>query len=530
MAEDKKNVPYDLSRRSERSTEEIVPLFCFSCGRTGHNHEGCSKGRPGSGSSLDVTQSYAGGTPASVDPPSQPSGGTSCPSPSSVGIKPPRRKPSKKATKSTTHEELEKLYRTGEESRNPVGESVKLYNEQISISDPNFRDIKAESFEECGLHPDILKVLKSMQYEKPFPVQKYAMSIIQSGRNLRASACTGTGKTAAFLLPIINNILKRDIRSSKELPQRPKALIISPTRELAQQLFNDATKFTAFTDVKAKLCHGKTSVDQETQRIKSGVNILIGTLGRTVDHLRRETVALDELGYLVFDEADRIMEEDFAEEFEDFKRFLEKSGCRPQTLMFSATFADSVMSKIKSLLADHVVLRVGVQGTVNEDIDQNVVAVPEDEKREKLLEMIIAGPTDKTLVFVRSRERADMLIDYLFRNEIRANVLHGERDQYERTKALREFSDGSVSILVATWLANRGLDISLVNHVINYDLPNTMEQYINCLGRTGRVGNRGRATSFFDPRFSEDIAMAPALCRKLLEGGAPAIPEFLRVE
>lgn len=332
-----------------------------------------------------------------------------------------------------THEALEKLYSTGLSRRNPLGENCKrIQDGTVYVSEASFHKTKVESFEESGLNPKILDMVKKLGYTTVFPIQKYAIAIIKSGRNLMASAQTGCGKSAAFLLPLIDNILVSDVRTEAKLPQYPKALIISPTRELAQQIADEATKFAAMTDLKIKLCYGKTSYGSEIENIKMGTNILVGTVGRTLDHLNRKTISLRELRYLVFDEADRLMEEDFCEAFDDLIRFVDESRCMPQTLLFSATYPKRIKEKLFSVIEDPVILRVGICGTVNDDVNQEIVLVNECDKATKLLETITEecnqhSTTSKILIFVRTKERAEEVARNLFLKGVHACLLHSDR-------------------------------------------------------------------------------------------------------
>ncbi|RWS31594.1 ATP-dependent RNA helicase vasa: isoform A-like protein [Leptotrombidium deliense] len=378
----------------------------------------------------------------------------------------------------------------------------------------------------------LLGAIEKCHYTRPTPVQKYGIPIVLAKKDLMACAQTGSGKTAAFLLPIIQDMLR-----DKELPsmygqsvQSPVCVVISPTRELALQIYGEAFKFTKGSIVKPQIIYGGTSAGHQLAQISRGTHILVATPGRLNDFLTKGKISFDHLKFLILDEADRMIDQGFIPEVRKMvsDNSMPEKGKR-QTLMFSATFPDEVQRLAAEFLSDdYVFLTVGIVGAANTDVDQSVMKVEKYEKRQKLTELL--GSTDikdRTMIFVEQKKTADFLASFLSQSSYKATSIHGDRFQRQREEALIDFKTGRMPILVATSVASRGLDIKDVRHVINYDLPKEIDDYVHRIGRTGRVGNVGKSTSFYDP--SVDRPLAKSLV-KILQGAQQQVPEWLSEE
>ncbi|KAG9510726.1 ATP-dependent RNA helicase DDX3Y, partial [Fragariocoptes setiger] len=390
-----------------------------------------------------------------------------------------------------------------------------------------------ESFDELRITEAIRNNIALCGYDKPTPVQKHAMPIIMARRDLMACAQTGSGKTAAFLLPILNQIM--EIGPSPNFPTRgrpcyPMGLVLAPTRELASQIYEEAAKFSYRSVLRPVVVYGGANPMNQMEDIRAGCHLLVATPGRLVDMIDRGRVALDNVKCLVLDEADRMLDMGFEPQI---RRIIQSPEMPPvgqrQTLMFSATFPKKVQELARNFLENYIFLAVGRVGSTSENITQKVFLVEESEKRSFLLDLLNgsgfnqAGPDSLTLIFVETKKGADSLESYLHRYDYPVTSIHGDRSQGEREDALAAFRSGQCPILVATAVAARGLDIPNVKHVINYDLPTDIEEYVHRIGRTGRVGNLGLATSLFNDK---NRNLAPDLLELLSESKQDA-PEWL---
>jgi len=349
-------------------------------------------------------------------------------------------------------------------------------------------------------------------YTKPTPVQKYSIPIIIGRRDLMACAQTGSGKTASFLIPLLYQLYHDG--PAKETPnegggtryqrskQYPLGLVLAPTRELASQIFDEARKFAYRSQVKPCVVYGGADIAMQMRELGKGCHLLVATPGRLVDMLDRGKIGLDCIRHVVLDEADRMLDMGFEPQIRRIveKDAMPKTGVR-QTLMFSATFPKEIQILARDFLHNYVFLAVGRVGSTSENITQKVVWVEEYDKRSFLLDLLNAsGPGSLKLVFVETKKGADSLDSFLYSEGYPCVSIHGDRSQKEREEALKQFKDGKMPILVATAVAARGLDISNVEHVINFDLPSDIEEYVHRIGRTGRVGNLGLATSFLNEK------------------------------
>uniref|UniRef100_A0AAY4D8F8 RNA helicase n=1 Tax=Denticeps clupeoides TaxID=299321 RepID=A0AAY4D8F8_9TELE len=357
-----------------------------------------------------------------------------------------------------------------------------------------------DSFHDVDMGEIIMGNITLSRYSRPTPVQKHAIPIIKSKRDLMACAQTGSGKTAAFLLPVLSQIYTDG--PGEALQQYPLSLVLAPTRELALQIYDEARKFAYRSRVRPCVVYGGADIGQQIRDLERGCHLLVATPGRLVDMMERGKIGLDYCSYLVLDEADRMLDMGFEPQI---RRIVEQDTMPPkghrQTMMFSATFPKEIQILARDFLDEYIFLAVGRVGSTSENITQKVVWVEENDKRSFLLDLLNAtGKDSLTLVFVETKKGADSLEDFLYREGYACTSIHGDRSQRDREEALHQFRSGRCPILVATAVAARGLDISNVKHVINFDLPSDIEEYVHRIGRTGRVGNLGLATSFFNDK------------------------------
>lgn len=371
------------------------------------------------------------------------------------------------------------------------------------------------SFEDVNLTEIMRSNISHARYDKPTPVQKYAIPIVLGHRDVMACAQTGSGKTAAFLVPILNQMYETGpvkhmgpYNRQQNRKQYPLGLVLAPTRELATQIYDEARKFAYRSRVRPCVVYGGSPIHEQFRELERGCHLLVATPGRLVDMLARGRVALDHCRHLVLDEADRMLDMGFEPQIRKIveSHTMPKTGER-QTLMFSATFPKQIQVLAQDFLHNYVFLAVGRVGSTSENITQKVVWVEEMDKRSFLLDLLNASnllqhtrPEEDQLilVFVETKKGADQLEEYLDSMGYPVTSIHGDRTQREREEALRRFRSGQTPILVATAVAARGLDIPHVRHVINFDLPSDVEEYVHRIGRTGRMGNLGVATSFFN--------------------------------
>ncbi|XP_012631129.2 putative ATP-dependent RNA helicase DDX4 isoform X3 [Microcebus murinus] len=383
------------------------------------------------------------------------------------------------------------------------------------------------TFEEANLCQTLNNNIAKAGYTKLTPVQKYSIPIILAGRDLMACAQTGSGKTAAFLLPILAHMMRDGITASrfKEL-QEPECIIVAPTRELINQIYLEARKFSFGTCVRAVVIYGGTQLGHSIRQIVQGCNILCATPGRLMDIIGKEKIGLRQIKYLVLDEADRMLDMGFGPEM---KKLISCPGMpskeERQTLMFSATFPEEIQRLAGEFLkSNYLFVAVGQVGGACRDVQQTILQVGQYSKREKLVEILQNTGDERTMVFVETKKKADFIATFLCQEKISTTSIHGDREQREREQALGDFRCGKCPVLVATSVAARGLDIENVQHVINFDLPSTIDEYVHRIGRTGRCGNTGRAISFFDP--DSDNHLAQPLV-KVLSDAQQDVPGWL---
>ena len=375
------------------------------------------------------------------------------------------------------------------------------------------------SVDAIGLSADLLKAVKACGYKNLTPIQQEAIPVIRQGVDLLASAQTGTGKTAAFSLPILEAIAKanhaaksssisKDENSGDERSasgQAIRALILTPTRELANQVASNIEQFSQYLPIKSGVVYGGGKMASQTNMLKQGLDILVATPGRLLEHLALHNVDLSQVKFLVLDEADRMLDMGF---LTDIEKLLISVKHKHQTLMFSATFSERVKSLANQLLKSPKTISVSKQNTTSGKIKQAVYWVSEVRKRELLSELIGVNNWQQVLVFAGTKESANTLAKELKLDGIKAALCHGDKTQGARNKALEQFSEGKVRVLVATDVAARGLDIPDLAYVVNFHLPFLAEDYVHRVGRTGRAGKSGTAISLVSPkdeRFLENI-------------------------
>lgn len=347
-------------------------------------------------------------------------------------------------------------------------------------------------------------------YKVPTPVQKYSIPIVMGGRDLMACAQTGSGKTGGFLFPILSQAYQTGPSATpaaqsggygygRQRKAYPTSLILAPTRELVSQIYDEARKFAYRSWVRPCVVYGGADIGSQLRQIERGCDLLVATPGRLVDLIERGRISLQNIKYLVLDEADRMLDMGFEPQI---RRIVEGEDMPPtegrQTLMFSATFPRDIQMLARDFLKDYIFLSVGRVGSTSENITQKVEYVEDQDKRSVLLDILHTHGAGLTLVFVETKRMADSLSDFLINQGFPATSIHGDRTQREREKALEMFRGGRCPILVATAVAARGLDIPNVKHVVNYDLPTDIDDYVHRIGRTGRAGNTGISTAFFN--------------------------------
>ncbi|GER59440.1 DEAD/DEAH box helicase [Patiriisocius marinus] len=344
------------------------------------------------------------------------------------------------------------------------------------------------SFKSLGLNEALLKAISKKGYTTPSPIQQKAIPKILEGRDVLASAQTGTGKTAGFTLPMLDIMLQ-----SKPLHKRPiRALILTPTRELAAQVMDDVRSYSEFTDLRSMVVFGGVNANPQIKTLRQGVDVLVATPGRLLDLHSQGAMSFNKVEFLVLDEADRMLDMGF---LRDIKKVLALLPSKRQNLLFSATFSKEIKKLAGSFLTNPVMVEAAPENTTAEKVEQTIYRTNKGLKTELLIKLMKEGNWDQTLVFTRTKHGANKLSEKLGKAGIKSAAIHGNKSQGARTKALAGFKSGSIKVLVATDIAARGLDIPLLPYVVNYELPNIPEDYVHRIGRTGRAGASGQAIS-----------------------------------
>ncbi|MCU7931268.1 MAG: ATP-dependent RNA helicase RhlE [Candidatus Thiodiazotropha sp. (ex Codakia rugifera)] len=347
------------------------------------------------------------------------------------------------------------------------------------------------SFDNLGLSAELLRAISEQGYTEPTPIQRKAIPLILDGKDVMAGAQTGTGKTAGFTLPLLQRLSNTPMKGGR----RPvRALVLTPTRELAAQVGDSVDTYGRHMALRSTVIFGGVKINPQIEKLRRGVDILVATPGRLLDHAGQKTVDLSQIEILVLDEADRMLDMGFIHDIRKILALLPANGAR-QNLLFSATFSRDIKALADRLLNRPELIEVARRNTTAERIKQVVHPVDKSRKREMLSHMIGSNNWQQVLVFTRTKHGANRLAQQLEKDGLTASAIHGNKSQGARTRALADFKSGEVRVLVATDIAARGLDIDQLPHVVNYELPNIPEDYVHRIGRTGRAGNEGEALS-----------------------------------
>lgn len=349
------------------------------------------------------------------------------------------------------------------------------------------------SFDQLDLSPPILQAIAEQGYTKPTPVQEQSIPLILKGRDILAGAQTGTGKTAGFALPLLELLYKQPV------PKKPhpiRALILTPTRELASQVYESFKTYGKHLPLFSEVIFGGVSTHAQIKRLERGADILVATPGRLLDLMYQKKVNLSKVQFFVLDEADRMLDMGF---IRDIRKVIAELPAKRQNLLFSATYSKDIKALSMQLLKDPVEVAVARENAAADKIAQSVYAIKQEYKRELVSWLIGNGNWQQVLIFVRTKHGADRLCKQLINDGIRCAALHGNKSQNARTRALSDFKDNTITALIATDIAARGIDIDQLPHVINFDLPAVAEDYVHRIGRTGRAGAVGEAISLVTP-------------------------------
>ena len=347
------------------------------------------------------------------------------------------------------------------------------------------------NFESLGLSKKLLRAISDEGYDTPTPVQAQCIPLLLDGKDVLGVAQTGTGKTAAFALPVLQKILEKNISHKRQI----RALILSPTRELAAQIDERFSVYSKYIDMRHKVIFGGVSQKPQVQSLRKGIDVLVATPGRLLDLMQQGHIHLNNVEFFVLDEADRMLDMGF---IRDIKKILKILPKKRQNLLFSATMPTSIANLANSFLNDAQMVDLSPKEITVERIEQSILFVRKEDKRKLIVNMIKENNVKKGIVFTRTKHGANRLVKQLDKAGIEALAIHGNKSQGARTKALEKFKLGNVPLLVATDIASRGIDVEGVTHVFNFDLPNEPESYVHRIGRTARAGKSGVAFAFCD--------------------------------
>ncbi|BET27165.1 superfamily II DNA/RNA helicase [Limnobacter thiooxidans] len=380
------------------------------------------------------------------------------------------------------------------------------------------------TFADFALHPDIQKAIDAQGYTQPTPIQAKAIPVVLTGVDVMGAAQTGTGKTAGFSLPILNRLMPLATENTSPARHPVRALILTPTRELADQVAANVHTYAKFTPLRSTVVYGGVDINPQIQALRRGVELVIATPGRLLDHVQQKSINLGQVQVLVLDEADRMLDMGFLPDLQRIINLLPKTR---QNLLFSATFSPEIQKLARSFMVSPTLIEVARRNATSENIKQVIFALDsEEDKRMAVCHLIQTKALSQVIVFSNTKLGTARLAIYLEKQGVSSTAIHGDKTQAERTKSLEAFKAGEVTVLVATDVAARGLDIADLPCVINYDLPTTPEDYVHRIGRTGRAGAKGTAYSFVvkrDERALKDIEklIGKAFVREELEGFVP---------
>jgi len=379
------------------------------------------------------------------------------------------------------------------------------------------------AFSELGLCPELLKAIEEQGYTEPTPIQAQAIPLVLEGRDLMGAAQTGTGKTAGFVLPILQKLLHHASTSASPARHPVRALILTPTRELAVQVEESVRLYGKHIPLRATVVYGGVPMDPQTQALRRGVEILVATPGRLLDHVQQKILHFPQVEFFVLDEADRMLDMGF---MPDVKRIINLLPKKRQNLLFSATFSEEIKRLADSFLQNPVLVEVARRNSVAEAITHIAIPVARERKRELLAYLVQDRDWNQVLVFCATRLGANRLAYQLNKDGVHATAIHGDKTQSEREVALEDFKSGKVRVLVATDVAARGIDIEALPRVVNFDLPGAAEDYVHRIGRTGRAGAKGEAVALVSPDEQERLEAIEAMIkfkipRELIPGYEP---------
>jgi ATP-dependent RNA helicase RhlE len=369
-------------------------------------------------------------------------------------------------------------------------------------------------FTDLGLDGSLLKAISEEGYTTPTPIQAQSIPAVLSGQDIMAAAQTGTGKTASFTLPMLHQMVRYANTSVSPARHPVRALILTPTRELAAQVEESAKAYGKHLPLRIGAVFGGVPMDPQVAMLRAGVEILVATPGRLLDHIEAKNVNFNTVEFLVLDEADRMLDMGF---LPDITRIVKLIPGSRQTLLFSATYSDEIRKLASSWLKDPIKIEVAPRNTVTDTIKHTVMELGEYDKSKQLLRLIESGEIEQVLVFCNTKIGANRLTRFLQNKQVGAEAIHSDRTQSERMTALANFKERSVTVLVATDIAARGLDIEQLPFVVNYDLPHNPEDYVHRIGRTGRAGQSGEAISFCSEDDRESLQAVEKLIKKRLE-------------
>ncbi len=372
----------------------------------------------------------------------------------------------------------------------------------------------SDQFSSLGLAEPILRAVAEKGYTTMSPIQAQAIPVVLQGRDVMGAAQTGTGKTAAFILPLLQRMLKHESASTSPARHPVRALVILPTRELADQVAQQSKIYGKYTQLRTAVVFGGMDMKPQTLELKKGVEVLVATPGRLLDHIEAKNVALNQVEYVVLDEADRMLDIGFLPDLQRILSFLPKSRT---TLLFSATFSPEIKRLAESYLQNPVLIETARPNETAATVEQHFYNVDTDDKRRALTQIVKQRGITQAFVFVNSKLGCARLARSLEREGLRTNALHGDKSQDERLKALEAFKSGQVDLLICTDVAARGLDIKDVPAVFNFDIPFSSEDYVHRIGRTGRAGASGLAVSFVAPSDQRLVVDIEKLLKKKIE-------------
>ncbi len=360
----------------------------------------------------------------------------------------------------------------------------------------------------------MLRIVSEQNYTDATPIQAQAIPLVLAGRDILASAQTGTGKTAAFALPLLQRLAEKNSNTTKRVSVAPRALILVPTRELAAQVKDAVQTYGKYLPFKSLTIMGGVGYGAQAQTLRRGVDVLIATPGRLLDHVKQRTVDLSKIEILVLDEADRMLDMGF---IVDIRKLISFVPTQRQTLMFSATFTTEIRQLAASLLKDATQIDVAKRNEPTGLVTQIAHPVDQDKKHGLLTHLVETNNWQQVLVFTRTKHGADRLVDQLKRNGIETDAIHGDKSQHLRTRSLARFKNGALRVLVATDIASRGIDIDTLPYVVNYDMPHVAEDYVHRIGRTGRAGATGNAISLIGEEDRSRLSAVERLLNKKVE-------------